>query len=158
MLKKTERKNNYILKNDKNGKFYVEFIDGMNVYRVIEVDKKIYEVMKEFELNEKSQKNKIDRHITKFEYTDEELYKKAFDKSLHIDELIEKNILIEELKNAINQLSEIQKRRIMKYYFENFTIEQIAKSESTTHQAISKSLKKSLKLLEKLIKNKKNSF
>jgi len=158
MLKKTERKNNYILRNDKNGKFYVEFIDGMNVYRVIEVDKKIYEAMKEFELIEKSQKNKIDRHITKFEYTDEELYKKALDKSLRIDELIEKNILIEELKYAINQLSEIQKRRIMKYYFENYTIEQIAKSECTTHQAISKSLKKSLKLLEKLIKNKKNLF
>jgi len=158
MLKKTERKNNYILKKNDNGKYYVEFIDGLNVKRVVEVSKEVFEVMKDFELKEKSQKNKIDRHITRFEYTDEELYNNAVNKSIDIEDLIERNILIEELKEAINNLSEIQKRRIIRYYFENYTVEEIANLEFTTHQAICKSLKKSLKLLEKLINNKKNTF
>ena len=48
--------------------------------------------------------------------------------------------MYEELKKAIDQLSDIQKQRIKMYYFENLSLDEIAKNEGTTHQAISKSI------------------
>ena len=53
-------------------------------------------------------------------------------------------MLNEELKNAIKLLNDIQKRRLIKYYFEDKSLEEIALEEGTSHQAISKSIHKAI--------------
>ena len=56
--------------------------------------------------------------------------------------------------NAINKLSDVQKRRIKMYYFEELNLEQIAKIEHTSFQMISKSIKQGIENLKKILKNK----
>ena len=54
---------------------------------------------------------------------------------------------------AINELSTIQKQRIIKYYFDGKNEYEIAKEESTTHQAVNKSLKQAREKLKEILKN-----
>ena len=62
-------------------------------------------------------------------------------------------MMFEDLRKAINKLSEVQKRRIKMYYFENMNVEEIALIENTTHQAVSKSIRKGIEEIKKIIKN-----
>lgn len=62
--------------------------------------------------------------------------------------------LNQELHKAIDELSEIQKQRIIKYYFKNMKLEEIAAEEKTSFQAVSKSINRALQKLKELLKNK----
>lgn len=96
--------------------------------------------------------HKVERHIEHLEISEEDLYKRCyFDKS-SIEDLIIRESTFQELKNAIEQLSEIQKRRIKKYYFMYKTEQEIAFEEHTTRQAINKSLKDARVKLKEILK------
>lgn len=65
---------------------------------------------------------------------------------------IEEMILIEREKmlyKAINSLSEIQKRRLIKNFFHNKSIREIAREEGTSHSSVSKSINAALKEIKK---------
>ena len=84
---------------------------------------------------------------------EETLNKRMLYKPLSTDEIIEKNITNIKLKSAINGLSKIQRRRIVMYYFEDFTQEEIAKIENISHQAVSKNILNAIKIIKKNLKN-----
>ena len=94
---------------------------------------------KSYELIEKYRSNKISNNEYIAEY-------------MNISDEVEKNVENDILRDAINELSEVQKRRIKKYYFEDKTVYQIAEEENATHQAISKSLKQAIEKLQKILK------
>ena len=50
--------------------------------------------------------------------------------SLNKKESIEDNLINQELHKAIDEMSEIQKQRIIKYYFKNMKLEEIATEEN----------------------------
>ena len=54
-----------------------------------------------------------------------------------------------ELHAAIRQLSELQQRRLKKYFFENMTHRQIAEQEGTTDGGVWRSIKRALDKLKK---------
>ena len=83
---------------------------------------------------------------------DETLERRIIHKQELIEDVIIRKVTFEKLHYAIQQLSEIEKRRIKMYYFEDKTLEEIAKIENTSHQAISKSLQNSIKKLKNLLK------
>lgn len=56
--------------------------------------------------------------------------------------------LIAELHDAINQLSEPQKRRIVKYFFLNHSMRSIAEEEHVDHKVVSNSIEFGLKKLK----------
>ena len=130
----------------------VEFKDYICTVHKIEVAESVYKAFDSFELEDISQIHKYRRHIEHLELTDELLSKRLFEKSVTIEEKVEKQIMYEELKKAIDQLSDIQKQRIKMYYFENLSLDEIAKKEGTTHQAISKSIHRGLEELKKNLK------
>lgn len=74
-------------------------------------------------------------------------------KPKNLEEEIEEKIILEEVKKAISNLSEVKKRRIKMYYFDEKTLEEIAEIERTTHQAISKSIRQGIEEIRKNIKN-----
>ncbi|MEE1032059.1 MAG: sigma factor-like helix-turn-helix DNA-binding protein [Ruminococcus sp.] len=53
--------------------------------------------------------------------------------------------------NAIEQLSEVQKRRIKIYFFEGMTYEEIAEREKCKHPAVLKSVKVALEKLRTIL-------
>lgn len=144
--------------------YTLEFIEEKNSYRVsfkdvkgkfhrVEVNKEIYQAFDRFELDDLSELNEFDNHIEHSEIYENNLNERAMDKPLGVDEIVETMLINEELKKAINELSEVQKRRIKMYYFEDMTLEDIARVEKTSHQAISKSIIKALTELRKILKN-----
>ena len=57
------------------------------------------------------------------------------------------------IKTAINNLSDVQKRRIIKYYFYNKTEQEIADEEGTTQPSVHIILERAKENLKKIIKN-----
>lgn len=156
--KRNKSKDNpYTLNYDEVKNVYlVEFIDSMKAKRIVEVSDEVYNAFDQFELEDISQIHKIRRHIEHSELYDETLYHRALDSGISIEEEIENKIINEELRNAINKLSDIQKRRIKMYYFEGLTQQQIADKEHTSIRAIQYTLNDSIKKLKEILKNLKN--
>lgn len=131
----------------------VEFKDNDCIVHKIEVSESVYQAFDSFELQDISQIHKYRRHIEHLELTDELLSKRLFEKNITIEEKVEQQILYEELKKAIEQLSDIQKQRIKVYYFENLSLDEIARKQGTTHQAVSKSIHRGIEELKKSLRN-----
>ena len=135
-----------------NNTYVVIFKDGRKREQVVEVSKEIFHQMDRFELDDLRQLNEYDRHIEHSEMYDNTLYSKASEKPISLEDDIIRKTSFEELKEAINKLPEIQKRRIKKYYFEDKTEEVIAKEENTTRQAVNIILGRSIENLKKILK------
>lgn len=67
-----------------------------------------------------------------------------------------KKLQTEELHKAINRLPKIQQRRIMLYYFEGMTYEQIARQEGCTKMPIKRSIDAAIERLKKDLKKFEN--
>ena len=81
---------------------------------------------------------------------EETLNSRAIRKELSVYEIVENKIISEILKEAIDMLPEIQKRRIIKYFFMDKTYEQIASEEKCTKIAVKYSIDRAL---EKIAQN-----
>ena len=123
-----------------DNKYYLKFNDSKNNLQMVELDIEIYELFNQFELEDISQMHKVDKHIEHSEVYEESIYKRAINKPISVEEQVEYDNDILNLKTAIEQLPETQKRRIKMYYFDNLSLEQISKIEKCSFQAISKSI------------------
>lgn len=153
-IRNKSKDNPYTLGFDEEKQIYtVEFVDNKRVLHKVEISEKVYQAFDKFELEDISQIHKFRSHIEHSEIYEDTLNKRIMDKPITLEEEVEDRLLMEELKKAINQLSDVQKRRIKLYYFEDMTIEEIADLEGATHQAISKSIRKAVEEIKKITKN-----
>ena len=125
-----------------------------NPYTLIynEIKKEIFDAMDRFELDDLSEMNEYDNHIEHSEVKEITLNKRMLYKQNEIDDIIQAKFESRELKRAISCLSDVQKRRIKLYYFEDKTIEEIAKLERTSHQAVSETIRAGIKNIRKMLK------
>ena len=148
----------------KDNPYTLEFVEEKNSYRVsfkdvkgkfrkVEVNKEIYQAFDRFELDDLSELNEFDNHIEHSEVYENNLNERAMDKPLGVDEIVENNIRDEEIRKAISTLSDIQKRRIIKYYFEEKTEYEIAKEENATQQSVHIGLERAKEKLKEILKN-----
>ena len=56
------------------------------------------------------------------------------------------------LREGVNQLPEVQKRRLQMYFFDGLTYEEIAVREGCSYQAVQKSIAAALKKIRKFLK------
>ena len=136
-----------------DGKYYLSFKDSNKNLQKVEISIEIYEIFNKFELEDISQMHKVDKHIEHSELYEESLYKRALEKPISIEEQIEYDDDIFNLKKEIDKLPETQKRRIKMYYFDNLSLEKIAQIEECSFQAISKSILTGVTNLKKNLKN-----
>ena len=148
----------------KDNPYTLEFIEEKNSYRVsfrdvkgkfrrVEVNKEVYQAFDRFELDDLSELNEFDNHIEHSEVYENNLNERAMDKPLGVDEIVENNIRDEKIRKAISTLSDIQKRRIIKYYFEEKTEYEIAKEENATQQSVHIGLERAKEKLKEILKN-----
>ena len=150
-IRNKSKDNPYTLKfNDVKNTYVVEFKDNKNILHNIEISDKVYEAFNQFELDDVSQIHKYQRHIEHSEIYEETLNSRAIRKELSVYEIVENKIIAEILKEAIDMLPEIQKRRIIKYFFMDKTYEQIASEEKCTKIAVKYSIDRAL---EKIAQN-----
>lgn len=137
---------------EENKHYYIEFtMDAYKKYKM-EISKRLYEEFDCFELQDISYMNVVDRHLEQSEIWDSSLYERAFQKEEGIEDAVIKKLEKERLHNAIEQLSEIQKRRLIKYYFEDKNYEEIAKEEGCSFQMVAKSVKAAIRNLKKMLR------
>lgn len=137
---------------EKNGRYYISFPDSVGMQKCLEIEKELYEEFNSFELQDLSYMNVVDRHLEQSEIWDSSLYERAFQKEEGVEDAVIKKLEKEQLHNAIEQLSEIQKRRLIKYYFEDKNYEEIAKEEGCSFQMVAKSVKAAIRNLKKMLR------
>jgi len=148
----------------KDNPYTLNYIEEKNIYMVsfkdvrgklqkIEVSEEIYKTFDRFELDDLSEMNEYDNHIEHSEVFENNLTEKAMDKPMLVDEIVESEVINEELKKAIDSLSDIQRRRIKMYYFENMNLREIAAKENCAIMSVKDSINVGLKKLEENLKN-----
>ncbi|GFI51092.1 hypothetical protein IMSAGC020_02302 [Lachnospiraceae bacterium] len=131
------------------GHFFISFKDGQGVLHEFEITEQIYKAFDRFELEDLVHLNIWDRHTEQSELRESTLNKRASHKLENLEDTILEKIEVECLHKAILRLSEVQRRRIVLYYFYDMTYGQIAEKENCSFQAIAKSISAA----EKRIKN-----
>lgn len=150
--RRKSKDNPYILEANDN-KYIIKFKDTRNNLCELAISENLYQTFNRFELEDISQLHKYERHIEHSLIYEEQLYNRSFKKPIDLETFIIDKILIEKINDIINySLSKTQQLRLKLYFFENRTLDDIAKIEGTTHQAISKSIKNSLEKIKKLVK------
>ncbi len=150
--RRKHRDNPYVLlKVNEKGLYKVSFKDGIGATRVVDVTKEVYEAFDEFELQDIKELNEYDRHIEHSEIYENNLEVRAMDKPVSLEEVIETKLLNEDLKRAINSLSDIQKRRIKMYYFEDKTLREIAEIEHCKIMSVKDSIDVGIKKIKKIL-------
>ena len=130
--------------------FYLLFKDSGGVKRWMEIDKTLFNAFNEFELDDLSFFNEVDRHYEQSEVTETTLNKRAMKPQEPIEETVFQRIEVDKLHQAIAKLPEKQRRRLVLYYFGEFTYEQIADMEGCTKRAVKFSVDIALKNLKEI--------
>lgn len=149
--RRKDKYNPYTL-SQKEDKHYLSFRDGQGVLRELQITKELFEVLNRFELDDLSILNEWDRHIEHFEQTEQSLNRRAFFKAESVEETVLRSIEYERLHRAITQLPETQRRRLLLYYFEGLTYEQIAGLEGCTIMPVKRSIDSAIKKLRLFFK------
>lgn len=139
------------IEKDETGKehYYVSFKDGQSVAHDIEISYELFQAFKSFEKEYKRESNIFDRHMLHNELSENQIDKFAVHSSQSIEDIVIDRVMCEKL---LSELSEIQRRRFILYYFYGFSYEGIAKLEGLSKMAVKYSIENAVK---KLRKNKK---
>ena len=127
--------------------FYVTFSDTTGEKVTTEISREIFELLNQFELEDLSYLNEIDRHYAYSDQTELELQTN----SLNLPSLPEDMFEYDDLYAAIKKLPEKQRKRLVLYYFHNLTLEEIARLEGVSFQTISKSIELTVKKLSHIL-------
>lgn len=131
--------------------YYVSFTDSQGVQICKEIDKVLFDVLDQFELYDLSVLNEIDNHYEQSELTEESLSTRAAVQQVPLDELVFQKLQHQKLHKAISKLPELQRRRLVLYYFGGYTYKQIACMEGCSKVAVKYTIDKAIDTLKKII-------
>ena len=137
--------------NTPTARYYIRFKDGQGVEHCLEIEKRLFDALDTFELEDLSHLNEVDKHYERLELTEESLHGRAFAASPPIEAIVKFKIECEELHRAIRHLPEIQRRRLILYYFGEMTYEQIAEIEKCSYPAARRSVLSAIENLKKIL-------
>ena len=131
--------------------YYVSFPDSQGVQICMEISKVLFDTLDQFELIDLSVLNEMDNHFEQSELTEESLSKRAAVQQEPLDELVFQKLQHQKLHKAISKLPELQRRRLVLYYFGGYTYEQIARIEGCSKVAVKYTIDKAIDTLKKYI-------
>ena len=115
-------------------RYFLEFHHGQGHMQLVEINQKLYETFDSFELEDLSALNKMERHYGGSLNTD------PVDMSASPQEQALHSLDREQLHVAMETLTDMQKRRICLYYFEEMTYQQIADMEGCSKVSVYQSI------------------
>ena len=131
--------------------YYLSFKDSDGAKRCIEIGEALFDAFDSFERDDLSFMNEVDRHYEQSDQTEQSLNRRVIQPQEPMEETVFQRLEHEALHRAIAQLPEKQRRRLVLYYFGDFTYEQIAEMEGCTHPAVMKSISSALKKLKNFL-------
>lgn len=145
--RKKDKLNPYALSIE-SGEYYISFSDSQGTHQKVNIDAELYSLFDSFELEDISQLNVISRHYEHSELSDASLNQRVLVQPESLEELYDRKLEYASLHKALSALPEIQRRRIMMYYFQGYSYERIAQIEGCTKRAIKFSVDIALKKLK----------
>lgn len=146
--RKKDKYNPYVLSIE-NNRYYIAFTDCQGKHQKMEISESLYRAFDDFELEDISHLNQVSRYQEQSELTEVSLHSRAVEVPEPLEEQVYRKLLREKLHKAIGKLPEVQRRRLMLYYFGGYTYQQIAEMEGCKHPAIMKSVAAAEKKLKK---------
>lgn len=134
-----------------NNTYYISFVDGQGEVHKQEISMEVYAAFNSFELEDISWINETNRHLAEADTGEEPLGHRIADPSALVEDQVCRRIEYQELHKAIAQLPEIQRRRVLLYYFGGYTYEQIAQMEGCKYPAIIKSVSVAERNIKKIM-------
>ena len=131
--------------------YYLSFRDGQSKFRCMEISKELFVQFDQFELDDLSFLNEVDNHYEHSELTETSLHTRAFGQQEDLEETTLRGMDYVRLHAAIDTLPEVQRRRVMRYFFEEYTYEEIATIEGCTKRAVKFSVDLALRKLKEKI-------
>ena len=125
---------------EKDGHDFLAFKDGQAVPHTLEISRELYEVFNSFELEDVRYMNVLSRHLEHSEVWENTLNVRAMEQPENVEDMVLGQLQKEELHRAIRSLPEKQRRRLIMYYFDEMTYEQIAAREGCTKMPIKRSI------------------
>ena len=133
-------------------RFFVHFIDSVGELQCLEISRSIYAALNRFELDDLSFLNEVDNHYEHSKLTENALHQRATRRQQSVEETVMAHIRSEILRKAIAALPEIQRRRLVLYYFGDYTYRQIGETEGCSKVAVKRSIDKAILALRKILK------
>ena len=143
----------YTISTTEDGRHWLTFLDGQGDRHHVEISAAVYALFDSFELDDLSYLNEVDRHYEQSELTEASLYDRAVHRPVTVEESALQRMEYAQLHRAISELPEIQRRRLILYYFQGMTYEQIAGMEGCTKRAVKFSVDIAVEKLKKFFKN-----
>ena len=145
--RRKDKYNPYTIGTTGDGRHWLTFSERHRHH--LEINAAVFALFDSFELDDLSYLNEVDRHYEQSELTEASLYDRAVHRPATVEESALQSMEYAQLHRAISELPEIQKRRLILYYFQGLTYEQIAGMEGCTFQAVAKSVAAAEKRLKK---------
>ena len=151
--RRKEKYNPYTIGTTEDGRHWLTFSNGQDNQHHFEISAAVFALFDSFELDDLSYLNEVDRHYEQSELTEASLYDRAVHRPATVEESALQSMEYAQLHRAISELPEIQKRRLILYYFQGLTYEQIAEMEGCTKRAVKFSVDIAVEKLKKFFKN-----
>ena len=151
--RRKDKYNPYTIGTTEDGRHWLTFSDGQSDQHHFEISAAVFTLFDSFELDDLSYLNEVDRHYEQSELTEASLYDRAVHRPATVEESALQSMEYAQLHRAISELPEIQKRRLILYYFQGLTYEQIAGMEGCTKRAVKFSVDIAVEKLKKFFKN-----
>ncbi len=126
-------------------KYFVEFDDGEGQHHCIELTAELFADFDGNELQDVSYMNEADRHYG------EVISEPATDDIT--TETVLRHLEGELLQMSLDQLSELQRRRVVLRFFEEYTYDRIADMEGCTKMPVKRSIQEALKKIKTFLQN-----
>ncbi len=151
--KRRKNKYNPYTLHTENGKYYISFTDINDKSQTVQVSKNLFEQFDKFELEDISEMNEYDRHLEHFILSEEMLNKRNNSMIRTLEENFDFYQDVKNLHMAINELPEVQKRRLKKYYFDEKSFKEIALEERCSYQCVQRSVYRATVKIKNILKN-----
>ena len=117
-----------------------------------EISKELNEVFNDFELEDLSYLNIVDRHLERSEVWEITLNARAIYQPKTVEDIVFYNLQVQHLHRAIKHLPKKQRHRLLLYFFEGMTYEEIAKVDGCSKVAVKYVIDKAIQNLKKILK------
>lgn len=129
--------------------YFIQFKDGAGTEHCLEIEKPLFELFDQFELDDLSYMNEVDRRYEHSELTDASLNQRAFDEVEPMETTVLDRMETDELHSTILKLPEVQRRRLILYYYGGLTSQQVAEIEGCSQPVAFRSISAAVEHLKK---------
>ena len=151
--KRRKNKYNPYTLHKENGNYYISFSDVNGRKQTVQVNETIFTQFDEFERDDISEMNEYDRHIEHLTLSEDRLIKRNISLNKSLEDSFDISQEIKMLHMAINELPEVQKRRLKKYYFDEMSFKEIAAEEDCNYQCVQMSVYRATEKIKNILKS-----